>query len=176
MDGNYQMIKFNNIEDWFNKIQPEIKKSKSVDIDLDYFLKRNKDPLCFVKKGIVMLNELVVLCKKKGIIEDYMPSIIIPLKCIKASNIAVFNSNNFDLVNEIDSMSPGDICLINRDENKYYVMLEEYKYPLKIELPIKLNKNCKIYYHCFRNEEELKHNWEFYRYISIKHYTDRLIN
>ncbi len=67
MDGNYQMIKFNNIEDWFNKIQPEIKKSKSVDIDLDYFLKRNKDPLCFVKKGIVMLNELVVLCKKRAL-------------------------------------------------------------------------------------------------------------
>ncbi|CAL7961290.1 conserved hypothetical protein [Alphaproteobacteria bacterium] len=170
------MTRFNSVKEWFTEGYSEQKNFKFIGSDLDSFLDRNSDPLCFVKKGIKMLNELIELCEEEGILEKIMPSIVIPLKYVESTEITIFDPKTFILEDELDDVSPGDIYLTERDEVKCYVITEEYRRDIDIRWPVPLHRNCKIYYRCWRGEDELKHNWqEFYRCIYIKHYTDDLL-
>lgn len=170
------MNKFQSVKEWFTRDYLQQIKPKSISTDLDYFLSKNADPLCFVSKGIEMLNELISLCEEERILELFMPCIIIPLKCAEHNKIVTFDPKSFSLEDELHELSPGDICLIERNDIKHYTPKEEYRCHVEIKLPVALNKNCRVYYRCIRDEEDMKNNWEFYRYIYIEHYTDNLLN
>ncbi|CAL7959918.1 hypothetical protein MIDIC_170003 [Alphaproteobacteria bacterium] len=116
------MVEFDSAKEWFAKVYLEQKNFKSIGMNLDYFLDKNSDPLCFVKKGIEMLYELIELCEKEGILEKIMPSIVIPLKYVESTEITIFDPRTFILEDELHDMSPGDIYLTGRDGAKCYVI------------------------------------------------------
>lgn len=175
MDGEYQMTKFKSVKELFIRDYIEVINFKSKSIDLDYFFKRNSDPLCFVKKGVEMLNELINLCEKEGILDNIMPCLIFPLKDSEDNKLITFDPKIFVLEEELHERSPGDICLVQRDDAKYYTVVEKYKCHMNIQWPIALHNNCRAFYGSFRNEEDLRHDWEFCRYICIEHYADNLL-
>ena len=171
MDGGFPMTKFKNVNEWFIRDYIKVKDFKSKSMDLDYFLEKNRDPLGFVTKGIEMLDELIVLCEKENILENIMPCLVFPLRCREDDKISIFDQKTFCLADELHELSPGDICLIERDLEKYYVIEESYRCNLNIRWPIPINSNCRAYYKCVLDNDTL----EVGRSIHIEHYTDNLL-
>lgn len=163
-------LEFKSVKEWFEFSYIKKQSSQPLSIDTSYFnIYQNESNQ--ILKGINIYNELVQIVELEKLEEELMVVLVIPLTDVQK---ITFLPEAFGL-NKDFSGNPCDIYLIQRDSEKYYDEVEEYKKNINffvLNLDEKLiNRNSKVYYRCFRYN-----HWDDYaRAIYISHYSKRLL-
>ncbi len=102
MDGDYQMnrFKFRSVKEWFVWAYVRQKSSKPICTELAHFSDEKLDRISILIKSADILHELIRLCELEGILEEFMPMMVVPLKYTK--KITTFDPKNFILSDELD--------------------------------------------------------------------------
>ncbi|MFZ6027928.1 MAG: hypothetical protein ACOYYS_09445 [Chloroflexota bacterium] len=163
MDGNFLLQSKNWFLENVNQVKPF--RSASVHItDLSTLIIPDKSviPVAFAAFATI-INE------SKQVEEPVRITLVFPLRLMR-NKLSLQIPKDWQSIQADFSDEPPIIYLESWETTKRYVLVEEYKLPLKLDLPIDCNANFFTYYREHRYEMEMINDWEFSRCIYIEYY------
>lgn len=100
-----------------------------------------KDKVSLVKNSLIILSELVDICRKNGLLINFLPRLTFFLKSIKHLESVKRISSYEDLISELDDNILPEICLEQKIFYTNNINTEKYEYPIYKTIFSKLISN-----------------------------------
>jgi hypothetical protein len=164
MDENYELIK-----QWFLENKDRVTPVHPISAHISDLLGRRITKKSMLSVSFASL--LVVIRESKSLGNPVKIFLIIPLNSIS-------NKISFQIPQDLKNIQadlcdePPSIYLKSWEMARQSTIVEEYKIPIKLDLPTEFEDQLYVYYSECRYEIAFVNNWEFSRCIFVEYYPE----
>ena len=148
---------FKLLNDWLLSLKLKEKKElKLEDIHIDELIGKKDNKTMFFR-SLELFYDFIHLNFSYDFHINYVPSLVFSLEFSKKIALNIKN----DIWDEFD-YTPPSIYLAPKAYYLLPIEFEEYKKPLDLDVFKKFQRDCIVYYRCYRDIEYIQKNWREY--------------